>query len=116
MRFDGFARLAFAGSSLLLGTTAAHSQETTAPEAEQVGIAEVVVTARNRSERAQDVPIPISVLSGDKLDRDRVFTVADLTNARPDSPRPPPMPGAAAYRFAVSARPAATTTWSRRSA
>src|SRR4051812_11751663 len=83
MRFDGFARLAFAGGGLLLGTAATQAQEITAPEAEQVGIAEVVVTARNRSERAQDVPIPISVLSGDQLDRDRVLTVADLTQRAP---------------------------------
>jgi iron complex outermembrane receptor protein len=44
---------------------------------------EVVVTARNRSERAQDVPIPISVVGGDMLDRDRAFTVADLTQRAP---------------------------------
>jgi len=84
MRFDGFARLAFAGGGLLLGTVATYAQEA-APtvEAEQAGIAEVVVTARNRSERAQDVPIPISVLSADQLARDRVLTVADLTQRAP---------------------------------
>src|SRR5688572_33490147 len=40
---------------------------------------EVVVTARNRTELAQEVPIPISVLSGDVLNRDRV---------RPEPARP----------------------------
>lgn len=44
---------------------------------------EVVVTARNRSEPAQEVPIPISVVSGDVLNRDRVFTVADLSQRAP---------------------------------
>jgi iron complex outermembrane receptor protein len=84
MRFDGFARLAFVGGGLLLGTVAADAQEAVpTAEAEQAGIAEVVVTARNRSERAQDVPIPISVLSAEQLDRDRVLTVADLTQRAP---------------------------------
>jgi iron complex outermembrane receptor protein len=46
-------------------------------------IEEVFVTARNRSELAQDVPIPISVVSGDRLDRDRTFTIADLTQRAP---------------------------------
>jgi iron complex outermembrane receptor protein len=44
---------------------------------------EVVVTARNRTELAQEVPIPISVLSGDVLNRDRVFTIADLSQRAP---------------------------------
>src|SRR5262245_24805884 len=83
MRFDGFARLALAGGGLLFSTVVAHAQEAAPSDAEQVGIAEVVVTARNRSERAQDVPIPISVLGGDQLDRDRVLTVADLTQRAP---------------------------------
>jgi len=83
MRFVGFARLAFAGGGLLLGTVAAQAQEAPSAEPGQAGIAEVVVTARNRSERAQDVPIPISVLGADQLDRDRVVTIADLTQRAP---------------------------------
>ena len=83
MRFVGFARLAFAGGGLLLGTVAAQAQEVSSPDPGQAGIAEVVVTARNRSERAQDVPIPISVLGADQLDRDRVLTIADLTQRAP---------------------------------
>src|SRR5690606_30890323 len=31
----------------------------------------------------QEVPVPISVLGGDVLDRDRAFTVADLTQRVP---------------------------------
>lgn len=53
----------------------------TAPASAQVE--EVVVTARNRSERAQEVPIPISVLGADVLNRERVFTVADLSQRAP---------------------------------
>jgi iron complex outermembrane receptor protein len=44
---------------------------------------EIVVTARNRSERAQDVPVPISVIGGAQIDRDRAFTIADLSQRAP---------------------------------
>src|SRR5688572_15114388 len=47
------------------------------------GLEEVVVTARNRSEKLQEVPIPISVVSGDTLARDRTFTVAELSQRAP---------------------------------
>lgn len=85
----GFARFSGAtvlGAGLLIGVLPVQAQEATAPSAEEGSkgpLEEVFVTARNRQERAQDVPIPISVLSGDVLDRDRVFTVADLTQRAP---------------------------------
>jgi len=66
----------------LLATTAIHAQEAST-KADEEAINEVVVTARNRTERAQDVPIPISVVGGEQLERDRVFTVADLTQRAP---------------------------------
>jgi iron complex outermembrane receptor protein len=44
---------------------------------------EVVITARNREEVAQSVPIPITVVGGDRIARDRAFTVADLTQRAP---------------------------------
>jgi iron complex outermembrane recepter protein len=50
---------------------------------ERDGLEEVVVTARNRAELAHAVPIPISVVSGESLDRDRAFTVAALTQRAP---------------------------------
>ena len=36
---------------------------------------ELVVTARRREERTQDVPISLTVLSGDRLERTNVFTL-----------------------------------------
>ena len=36
---------------------------------------ELVVTARRREERSQDVPISLTVLSGDRLERTNVFTL-----------------------------------------
>src|SRR5687768_7840680 len=68
-------RLGFGLVGLALSSTPALAQE---PNVE-----EVVVSARNRSERAQEVPIPISVLGADVLDRERVFTVADLSQRAP---------------------------------
>ncbi len=43
----------------------------------------ILVTARNRAEDIQDVPIPISVFDDELLQRDRVFTLADLTQRAP---------------------------------
>ncbi len=82
MRRDSLARFTLLGSGMLLGALPVCAQEVAA-QRDKDSLEEVVVSARNRSERAQDVPIPISVLSGDVLDRDRVFTVADLTQRAP---------------------------------
>src|SRR5688572_22765255 len=76
------ATLALLGSGAFLCAVPAYAQEGAA-ESDDASLQEVVVTARNRSERAQDVPIPISVLGGDQLARERVFTVADLTQRAP---------------------------------
>ncbi len=43
----------------------------------------IVVTARNKTENLQDVPIPISVVGGATLARDRVLTIADLAQRAP---------------------------------
>jgi len=77
------AKLFLLGSSLMLGAISALAQESSSPRDKEDPLQEVLVTARNRSERAQEVPIPISVLGGDVLSRDRVFTVAELTQRAP---------------------------------
>lgn len=48
-----------------------------------VAFDKVVVTSRNREEVAQDVPLPVSVVSGDTLDRDNVISVEGLTQKVP---------------------------------
>lgn len=45
--------------------------------------AEIVVTARNKAENINDVPIPITVLNGETVAQQRVFTIADLTQRTP---------------------------------
>ena len=44
---------------------------------------EVVVTARHQVERAQDVPVALSVVSGSNLERTGTFTIADLQQQTP---------------------------------
>jgi iron complex outermembrane receptor protein len=52
------------------------------PEAsEQSGLAEVIVTARRRAENAQEVPIPITAVSGSVLEQAGQYRIEDL-NAR----------------------------------
>ncbi len=78
------ARLLAAG--LLFSTASiSHAQPdvSTAPAAEDDD-GTIVVTARNRDERLQDVPIPISVLNGDQIATQRVFNISTLLSARPD--------------------------------
>ncbi len=54
-----------------------------APDASAVTLEEVVVTAQKRAERLQEVPISITVLSGDKLDGSSDRGVADALNRVP---------------------------------
>jgi iron complex outermembrane receptor protein len=78
------------GSLLLSASPAAYAQavapdespETPSAAAEDVVLA-IVVTARNRTENLQDVPIPISVVNGEVLAQQRVFTVADVAQRAP---------------------------------
>lgn len=40
----------------------------------------IVVRARNREERLQDIPVPVSVVSGDELEREAAVTFQDIGN------------------------------------
>ena len=46
-------------------------------------VADVVVVARRQSERAQDVPVALSAVSGETLAATGAYTLADLQNATP---------------------------------
>lgn len=54
-----------------------------ASETEPTGLQEIVVTAQKREERLQQVPISISVLNGESLDRSTVRSVRDALNTVP---------------------------------
>ncbi len=47
------------------------------------GLDEVVVTARRRAENAQNVPIPITALSGSSLDQSGLYRIEDLNDRLP---------------------------------
>lgn len=44
---------------------------------------EIVVTAQKRVENLKDVPVPVTVVSGDQLAKQRVYTIADLARTSP---------------------------------
>ncbi|MEK9902613.1 MAG: hypothetical protein VW556_02470, partial [Gammaproteobacteria bacterium] len=45
---------------------------------------EVVVTARQREETAQSVPIPITALGGDQIEARNITEIADITKLTPN--------------------------------
>ncbi|HEX2560135.1 TonB-dependent receptor, partial [Phenylobacterium sp.] len=68
-----------------LAAMAAPAAAQTAPSAaERAGdVAEIIVTARRTEERAQEVPIPLTVVGGEQLERTGAYTLADLQNQVP---------------------------------
>ncbi|UCV06022.1 TonB-dependent receptor [Dechloromonas denitrificans] len=49
-----------------------------------VAFDKVIVTSRNREEIAQDVPLPVTVLGGDRLDREDIKSIYDLPSKVPN--------------------------------
>ncbi len=62
----------------------------------------VVVTARNREEIAQDIPLPVQVIGGEQLERDNIKSVWDLAGKAPNLQLNPP--GENARKVSVSIR------------
>lgn len=57
---------------------------TPAGDAVEAAVGEVIVTARRTQERAIDVPIPLSVLSGGDLQKQGGYTLVDIQNHVPN--------------------------------
>jgi iron complex outermembrane recepter protein len=70
------------------GMTTARAQSASAQEPPELG--RIVVTARNREEAAQDIPLPVQVLGGDQLERDGVQSIWDLPEKAPNLQLNPP--------------------------
>ncbi|RAK57961.1 TonB-dependent receptor [Phenylobacterium deserti] len=64
--------------------TATSASSIAVDAADAADLTEVVVTARRTAERAQDVPIPLSVVSGDALERSGGYTLVDIQNRVPN--------------------------------
>jgi iron complex outermembrane receptor protein len=53
-------------------------------ENDVVAFETIIVTSRNREEIAQDVPLPVTVLGGDRLDREDIKSIYDLPSKVPN--------------------------------
>ena len=73
------------GAALMTaGAAPALGQTSTAPAAEAATMAEIVVTARRRAERLQDVPLAVTAVGGEELEDRQVASVADLAGLAPN--------------------------------
>jgi len=96
----------FAGAGLaLLAFAQTASAQNATPEAtnDETSVTEVVVTAQKREERLQDVPIAVSVASGDQLERQNIANIDQLKLI---------VPSFEATSFGVSIRGVGTATFS----
>lgn len=71
------------GTQAMAQSTAADPPAETAAAQESDGLGDIVVTAQRRSERLQDVPIAVSVISGGDALEKGVTSTIDLTSAVP---------------------------------
>jgi hypothetical protein len=65
------------------GASASDSPDSAAADAPAEPLTEVVVSARKRLERLQDVPLAVSSLSGDQMEHRGVKDLVDVANALP---------------------------------
>jgi iron complex outermembrane recepter protein len=71
-------------AAAVLATAASHTTRAqTATPTEGAALAEIVVTAEKRSERAQDIPVTVSTLSGEQLTSGKIRNMDDLSAAVP---------------------------------
>jgi len=77
------AQLSAASTAPAADSTAAEAPAQVADDG-VVAFDKVVVTSRNREEIAQDVPLPVTVLGGDRLDREDIKSIYDLPSKVPN--------------------------------
>ncbi|WP_395647882.1 TonB-dependent receptor [Terricaulis sp.] len=73
--------LAGAALAIISAPVAAHAQSATEPAAENSD--EIVVTARKREERLQDVPIAVTAVTADTIEREQINTVREIAALSP---------------------------------
>ncbi|MET0535567.1 MAG: TonB-dependent receptor plug domain-containing protein, partial [Steroidobacter sp.] len=74
--------LLLASSALMAATATAQTQSTVQPE-NKAQLEEVLVTANRREESLQDVPVSVTALTADVLERSNVRELGDLVNLSP---------------------------------
>jgi iron complex outermembrane receptor protein len=72
-----------ASSALLTATATAQTQSTLPPPENRAQLEEVTVTANRREESLQDVPVSVTALTSDVLERSNVRELGDLVNLSP---------------------------------
>ncbi|MES2860240.1 MAG: TonB-dependent receptor [Pseudomonadota bacterium] len=68
------------------GASVVHAEEPSAPQTVTPSVAQlgdIVVTARRREERAQEVPIALTVIGGEQLEETNTYNVGQLTQQAP---------------------------------
>jgi iron complex outermembrane recepter protein len=66
-----------------VGTFAAPAMAQEAVEEEDVGLGEIIVTARKVAENLQDVPVAVTVFSGEDLEKQNIQKIENLANFTP---------------------------------
>ena len=74
---------ALVGAFLCVNSSSAPAQDVAARPAASGELTEIIVTAQKRSQDIKDVPLSISVLSGDSLQSDHVQSYEDVTRTMP---------------------------------
>jgi iron complex outermembrane receptor protein len=82
--------------------TASVAEVPVAKQEREQTLGAVIVSARNREEIAQDVPLPVQVIGGEQLEREDVKSVWDLTGKAPNLQLNPP--GENARKVSISIR------------
>ena len=84
MRKIGTSRLLYCGISAFCLPIAAQAQVPTPVTADSnIGTTDIVVTATRRQERLQDVPMSVSVATGEQLQKFNIFDVKDVSQLTP---------------------------------
>jgi iron complex outermembrane receptor protein len=76
--------LALGGIGMLASGLAANAQVAAPSDGTAIGLEEVVVTARRKEERLQDVPVAVTAATGEQLEQRSVRGVGDLSSFTPN--------------------------------
>lgn len=72
------------GASVAAAQTAPEQSSPGASAQESTGMEEVLVSARRKEERAQDVPVSIAVITSDSIERQSLFSLREAGNSIPN--------------------------------
>ncbi|MDB5469045.1 MAG: hypothetical protein JWR84_605 [Caulobacter sp.] len=82
MRFTTLLAAGVAASALLSGT-AVFAQDVPAAAADSTDVGEVIVTARKREENLKDIPIAVTAVGADTLEREQIYVLKDIAAFSP---------------------------------